>query len=679
MNGHVVVTGASGHIGFHVARTLCAQNHYVLLLVRSVNANVAALQRLGASIAIVDLTVPDSYRAHLHGASALFHLASENTTDTSDEARVLRNTAGLTKTVLATAVEEKIPTIIYTSSVVVLGRSSDPHQLIDESGKNLAPESPYVRGKIDAEQFCESLIAQGHDIRRVYPSWVVGSHNAVLTPPHGIIHDFLKRGQPFVFDGGISIADVEQVALAHVAAWTKGSPRSQYVLGGANITFNDLYTHLAALSRGRSPLVTLPKWFILAGAQVATALLGKKSPVSPEYVRSIIGNYSWYDSSKAVRELGYAIPPVDETLKKGIDEVRFHLSGLHHIAPKKNADIQRTAFAPQDRLLITGFPGWLANRMVDILINGDRNGRFAVDRPIRLLVLPSFKGMRFGLPENLEIVYGDLKDKHSLRDALRGVSAVYHCAGAIYPPKIDTLYDVNWRGTKNLVDACIESGVRRIVSMGTDSICGYGREKRFFDENTPARPYKNYGKSKYLAERYILEKTKDGFIDGTSLRGFWFFGPYMPDRNQSLVTMMTWPRQLIFGDGKNVRSLTHIDNVVQAFVKCEKEPKSFGKWYWITDKKFDTTIDEIFRTMGEKMGRPYKPLYIPPVLCEFFSLADIAISWTGYLQSTIHAAGKFHKDIAGDHRPAQRDFGYEPMDTFEHFTNDISHFYRVNG
>ncbi len=98
-------------------------------------------------------------------------------------------------------------------------------------------------------------------------------------------------------------------------------------------------------------------------------------------------------------------------------------------------------------------------------------------------------------------------------------------------------------GTRNLVDACIECGVRRFLYMSTDSICGHGTpEKRVFDEHTPANPYRHYGRSKRLAEEYVLEKTRAGQLDGTSLRGFWFFGPYAPARQLNFVQMFSsWP------------------------------------------------------------------------------------------------------------------------------------------
>src|SRR5262249_1404734 len=163
--------------------------------------------------------------------------------------------------------------------------------------------------------------------------------------------------------------------------------------------------------------------------------------------------------------------------------------------------------------------------------NGDRFGNNGIHRKIRLLVQPKFKSL-VCLPSGFDIVYGDVTDKGSLLKALANVRSVFHMAAVIYPKDTRKFNEVNYQDTKNLVDACIEGGVRRSLYMGTDSICGYERRNRdrIFDEPTPARPYKKYGKSKHAAEKYLLDKTSAGEIEGTSLRGFWFFGPFMPER-----------------------------------------------------------------------------------------------------------------------------------------------------
>jgi nucleoside-diphosphate-sugar epimerase len=298
--------------------------------------------------------------------------------------------------------------------------------------------------------------------------------------------------------------------------------------------------------------------------------------------------------------------------------------------------------------------------MVDILINGDRFGHYQSNRKVRLMLEPRFKGM-LHLPENYELVYADITNKKQVAEAVKGVSSVFHLAGAIYPKHIDVLYKVNEIGTKNLVDACIENDVRRIVFMSTDSTCGHGTSSQpVFDEHTAATPYKNYGKSKFLAEQYILDKTKEGKIDGTSLRGFWFFGPFAPARQLTFVNMFYWPRQIVFGNGKNLRSISHTDNIIEAFFQVEKNATTFGNWYWIGNDKPHPTVDDIYASIANALNVPYKPFYIPKIACRGFEFLDTILGKFNYLHPTIHAAGKFDYDIAGDIDKAKRDFGYEP-------------------
>lgn len=665
----VVVTGASGHIGYHVARLLLEQKHELHLLVRSRNAHIAELENAGAAVHTVNLFHPTSFAEVLSNTDAIFHLASENTTDTSDEQRVLDNTLGLTRKVLDTAIEKKVQTIMYTSSVVVLGRSHDPNKLLDENARVKHPESPYVKGKLLSEKYCDELAGKA-DIRRLYPSWVVGGGDLKGTPPHKLIGGFVQKGQGFYFKGGISVAAVEEVAKAHVNAWLKGKSGGKYVLAGDNIHFKDFYSLLANHSGRKAPGMKLPKWFLWCAAVGLKMVFGKKSPADPKYISSVVGNYSWYDSQKAVAELGYAIPKADELLKEAVKDARQRATGLHLLSAKNFPGLQRKKYNDDDVLLITGFPGWLGNRMVDIFMNGDRFGHNAIERKVRLLVQPHFNGL-VNLPPNFEVVYGDITDKKSLEPALKGVKCVYHLAGVIYPKKMKAFDAVNAAGTKNLVDVCLAAGVPRILNMGTDSICGYGREKRVFDEYTPPRPYKNYGRTKYEAERYILDKTKEGKINGTSLRGFWFFGPFMPERNRGFFEMFKWKKQVVFGNGKNYRSISHVDNTVEAFIKAEASAATKGKWYWVGDKNATLTVDQIYSNIADGLGLKYNPLYVPRFVCEMLSWGDTFLGWFGILNPTIHAAGKFHKDIAGDISAAQRDFGYTAAVGFDEIKKEL--------
>ena len=669
----VIVTGASGHIGYHVADMLLNKFYEVHCLIRRENINTLKLQRKGAVMHHCDLSNPDTYKDILEDADCLFHLAAENTTSRAEAQKIIDNTAGISLNVLNTCVEKKVRVIVYTSSVVVLGRSVDKKKLITEDDRTVFMESPYVEGKTKAEKFIEDLIHHTKaDIRRLYPSWVIGPEDPKLTPPHKIITNYVAKGQLFYFSGGISLASVTSVAAGHVAAYEKGNPQGTYILGGDNITFKEFYDLLSTFTRHSKPIVKIRKWMIVIGAVLTKPLfkmMGMEPMLEPDYARSVFGNFSWYDSTKAIRELDYKIIPARQLLSDAVDEARAKLAATADLGFQR---VENTATDEHDDcLLITGVPGWLGNRMVDIIINGDKYGEFQSKRKVRLLVQPQYAAL-LHLPEQFEIIYGDLNDKKALREALEGVKTVFHLAGAIYPKRIKTLYTVNTEGTKNLIDLCIEKGIRRIIYMSTDSVVGKGmKKKRVFDESTVAKPYKHYGKSKYLAERYLLDKTAEGLVDGTSLRGFWFFGPFAPQRQLTFINMFNWPRQIVFGTGKNYRSISHIDNIVQAFFKAEKNVRTYGKCYWICGNESQLSVDEIYETIALKLGKPYQPLHIPVFFCRLFGLADSVLGLFGYLHPSIHAAGKFYFDIAGKVDAAKRDFNYEPKVTFEDAADEL--------
>lgn len=162
-----------------------------------------------------------------------------------------------------------------------------------------------------------------------------------------------------------------------------------------------------------------------------------------------------------------------------------------------------------------------------------------------------------------------------------------------------------------------------------------------------------------MGEDYLLQRTREGKLDGTSLRGFWFFGPFAPARQKEFVRMFHWPRQLVFGNGRNLRSISHVDDIVAAFFQVEGCTASIGKWYWIGDPT-PHSVDQIYAAIAGAMKVAYRPVHLPVPICGGFNLLDRVMGRLGRLHPTIHAAGKFYFDIAGDMSAAQRDFGFDP-------------------
>ena len=163
----------------------------------------------------------------------------------------------------------------------------------------------------------------------------------------------------------------------------------------------------------------------------------------------------------------------------------------------------------------------------------------------------------------------------------------------------------------NVCDTCAKHDARLIL-MSTDSCSGYTTD-RVFGADEPDNSYGEYGRTKLAGERYALDLSARGKLRATSLRGFWFFGPLPPQRNMGLLNCFKLPLQPMFGNGKNLRSISHLDDIVGAFALAERSEASVGKWYWLPTHT--ATVNEIYGIIAGALGKTARPVRIPNAAC----------------------------------------------------------------
>jgi nucleoside-diphosphate-sugar epimerase len=134
------------------------------------------------------------------------------------------------------------------------------------------------------------------------------------------------------------------------------------------------------------------------------------------------------------------------------------------------------------------------------------------------------------------------------------------------------------------------------------------------------------------------------------------------------------PFQPMFGDGKNIRSISHCDDIVSAFVLAESSDAAVSKWYWLPS--LTMSVNDIYGMVSESFGRQCKPVRAPNFVCSLLARADkILVNRFGHLHPTLHAAGKFHRTIATNaagREPAKHDFGWEPSVTRAQIQKEIA-------
>ena len=123
--------------------------------------------------------------------------------------------------------------------------------------------------------------------------------------------------------GGTSICAVVDVAAACVAALTRGRPGERYILGGPNLTVEQLARctlRLGGAAQARKPVIRIPSWLLLALVRLLT-FLGLPSPVEKGVLEFAI-LYWFVDSSRAAAELGYPLRSAEEVLQPAVEWLR---------------------------------------------------------------------------------------------------------------------------------------------------------------------------------------------------------------------------------------------------------------------------------------------------------------------------------------------------------------------
>jgi dihydroflavonol-4-reductase len=321
------VTGGTGFIGGAVVRRLLEAGHEVRALVRP-DADTRQLDGLTVQRVEGDLSDLESLRKGASGCDWVFHVAALYSYWGHDWDDFYESNVEGTRHVLEAACAEGVKRIVYTSSIAVLGVNPDHSPATEEAASSLDDRiGHYQRSKYLAEEVARDFAGQGQPVVIVNPTSPVGVADLKPTPTGQIIVDFLNGRMFGYVDTGLNFVDVEDVATGHLLAAERGQVGERYILGGENLTLKQILDLLADLT-GQPPVrLCIPHWIALAWSYVDATMAHlnrRHTPAAtPEKVR-LSRRYEFYDSSKAVRELGIPQTPAREALRKAVEWYRSH-------------------------------------------------------------------------------------------------------------------------------------------------------------------------------------------------------------------------------------------------------------------------------------------------------------------------------------------------------------------
>jgi nucleoside-diphosphate-sugar epimerase len=245
------------------------------------------------------------------------------------------------------------------------------------------------------------------------------------------------------------------------------------------------------------------------------------------------------------------------------------------------------------KILVTGATGFIGRNLVSKLIE-EKHDVVAFVRKTSDVK---------GLPHRMRLVEGDLLDPSSLTTAVKDVDIVIHLAALFdfYPKDVDLLYRVNAEGTRNLINACKKTSVKRFIYCSTSETTGIVDNPPATEE-TELKPMYDYGKSKIMAENEVREGAESGQFDYIILRPVGITGPgefylgletYDAIANQKI--------SMIPGDGQKHIMFMHVDDLVQGFLCAMKTKAGANETFLLcTDDIF--TYEEMFQFLANYLG-----------------------------------------------------------------------------
>jgi len=264
-------------------------------------------------------------------------------------------------------------------------------------------------------------------------------------------------------------------------------------------------------------------------------------------------------------------------------------------------------------ILVTGGAGFIGSNLVDKLSPDNK-----------VVVLDNlFSGLLSNLEKSkdrITFVKGDVLDKGLVKDIVAEVDYIFHFAAhvgnirSIKDPAFDM--EVNIRGTLNLLEACRNSNVKRLVYSSSGAIFGEAKYLPI-DEEHPLNPESPYAVSKLAAEKYCFAFHKVYGVPTTALRYFNVYGPRQDTSEyaNAISIFLSKTREgkplTIFGDGKQTRDFIFVKDVAKANILVATHPAAVGEIFNIATGK-ENSIEQLVNLIKQVSAKESQVIYAAP-------------------------------------------------------------------
>jgi UDP-glucose 4-epimerase len=224
------------------------------------------------------------------------------------------------------------------------------------------------------------------------------------------------------------------------------------------------------------------------------------------------------------------------------------------------------------KILITGGAGFIGSHLADSL-----------SKKFKVIILDNlFQGNKLMVNKNIKLIVGDVRDKKLVERCSEGCASIFHLAAIIgvdvvSKNKVENM-DVEFQGLKNICDSAKKNNIKKIIYSSTSGVYGKFNFNNKVKEADLTSPSSGYAMAKRACEIYLDNFQKETNIDCIVVRLFNVYGKRQDNR-------MVIPRFvnkaksnkdiIIYGNGKQTRDFTHVNDCVKTFELLEKKIRGY--------------------------------------------------------------------------------------------------------
>ncbi len=322
------------------------------------------------------------------------------------------------------------------------------------------------------------------------------------------------------------------------------------------------------------------------------------------------------------------------------------------------------------KALVTGATGFVGGHLVAELLK----------RGYQVAVLVRKTSDLSGLVNiGVELVFGDVSDKESLKKIFFDFDYIFHVAGLIKAKNLDDFFKANAQGTKNLLEVLCDADypVKRFVLVSSLAAAGPSSDSQPKRENDRCEPVSTYGQSKREGEKIALEFS--GKIPITIIRPPAIYGP----KDKQLLNffkLLKWGILPLVGKDKNFFSLVYVQDLVDAIILAAKNPKAQGEIYFIADGEiydWEKAGDIAAEVWGKKPFKFTPPMFLLYLMASASELGGKIMGKAPYL--TRRKLKEIHyRYWVCDISKARTDLNFKPRFDFRQGAQETINWYKQN-